>query len=153
MFYHRTIRAYRHLHLVFIVLMLLIIVSCVDRVKQEPARWTAYELDFTSSQDYSDPFWDVTVRAEFTAPSGSKHLVDAFWDGGRGWRLRFAPDEVGQWTWESNCSDTLNAGLHSRSGSFRCIPYTGDNPLYRYGPIKLSKNRRHMVHADGLPFF
>ncbi|UCH61617.1 MAG: DUF4038 domain-containing protein [Fidelibacterota bacterium] len=151
MVHHSTIRTYRHSPLA--VLVLLIIVSCVGRVAQEPARWTTCELDFTSSQDYDNPFWDVAVQAEFTAPSGSRHLVDAFWDDGRAWRVRFAPDEVGQWTWESSCSDTLNEGLHGHAGSFRCIPYTGENPLYRHGPIKLSKNRRHLVHADGTPFF
>lgn len=148
---HNAIRAFRYS--LFTVLMFLIVVGCVDQVEQSPTLWTAYELDFTGSQDYDNPFWDVAVRVELTAPSGSKHLVDAFWDGGRTWHLRFAPDEVGRWTWESNCSDTLNTGLHSRGGSFRCIPYTGDNPLYQHGPLKLSENRRHLVHADGTPFF
>ncbi len=151
MLYHSAIGECRHS--LFTVLMLLIAVGCVDRVKQAPSRWTVYELDLTSSQDYDNPFWDVAVRTKLTAPSGKKHLVDAFWDGGRTWRLRFAPDEVGRWSWESDCSDAANTGLHGRRDSFRCVPYTGDNPLYKHGPIKLSENRRYLVHADSTPFF
>jgi len=94
MLYHSAVGGCRHS--LFTVLMLLVAVGCMDRVKQAPSRWTVYELDLTSSQEYDNPFWDAAVRVELTAPSGKKHLVDAFWDGGRTWRLRFAPDEVGR---------------------------------------------------------
>jgi hypothetical protein len=59
--------------------------------------------------------------------------------------------------------------LTAVSGDFRCVPYSGDNPLYRFGPPRMSAGRRHLVHAgtspdgapaaaadggpDGLPFF
>ena len=40
-----------------------------------------------------------------------------------------------------------------RRGSFRCVEYTGQNSLLSKGPLKLSANRRYMVHSDGTPFF
>jgi hypothetical protein len=43
--------------------------------------------------------------------------------------------------------------LHGQTGSFRCVPYEGDNPLYRHGALRLSSDRRFFVHADGTPFF
>ena len=52
------------------------------------ARWTAYELTFTSEQERSDPFWDIDLRLELTSPSGRTVTLDGFWDGGRTWRVR-----------------------------------------------------------------
>lgn len=116
-------------------------------------RWTVYETRLESPRDYQNPFWDVTTTVCFTAPSGSEHRLEAFWDGGRAWRVRFAPEEEGKWTWRSECSVKSDRGLHGRRGSFQCVAYQGDNPLYLHGPLKLSKNRRYLVRADGTPFF
>ncbi len=33
------------------------------------------------------------------------------------------------------------------------VPYQGDNPLYRHGPIRVAADHRHFAHADGTPFF
>ncbi|MHC4432351.1 MAG: DUF5060 domain-containing protein, partial [Planctomycetota bacterium] len=76
-----------------------------------------------------------------------------FWDGGRRWRVRFSPDELGKWTYKTSCSDKSNAGLHSQSGSFQCRKYRGDLTLFKRGELRLSNNRRYFVHADGTPFF
>jgi len=115
--------------------------------------WTVLELVFQSQRAYANPLWDVSVKVHFLSPSGKQHTVDAFWDGEFTWRVRFCPEEVGEWKWRSECSDSANAGLHNRTGSFRCVPYEGDNPLYRHGLTRLSPDRRHFVHADGTPFF
>ena len=123
------------------------------------SQWTVFEAALESVCDYDNPFWDMTVQAHFTAPSGRQHSVDAFWDGARTWRVRFCPDEVGEWQWKadwdspSECSESGDVELHGQKGSFRCVPYTGDNPLYQHGPLRLSENRRYFVHADGTPFF
>lgn len=113
--------------------------------------FTVFEAELTSEMDYDSPLWDVTVEVIFTSPSGKRHVVEAFWDGGRTWRIRFSPDEVGEWKWETKYS-TDDRGLKGRSGSFRCVPYEGDNPLYKHGPIRLSDDRRRLVFSDGTPF-
>jgi hypothetical protein len=43
--------------------------------------------------------------------------------------------------------------LHDVSGTIEVTPYTGDNPLYKHGPLRVSKNRRYLEHHDGKPFF
>ena len=126
-------------------------VSGEERMAEVP-RWNVYEVRLESSRVYSNPFWDVTTTISFASPSGKEHRVEAFWDGGRTWRARFAPDEVGKWTWRSVCSNKSDHGLHGRKGSFKCVPYSGENPLYLHGPLRVSKNRRYLVHADGTPF-
>lgn len=117
------------------------------------AKHDVYEAEFESTRDYSNPATDVELTVEFTSPSGKVTSRWAFWDGGDVWRVRFSPDEVGGWTWESRCSDEKNRGLHGRRGSFKCVEYTGPNSLRAKGPLKLSANRRYLVHSDGTPFF
>jgi hypothetical protein len=128
----------------------------------EVAVWGVFETAFESETTYENPFWDVDVRVRFTGPEGQVKEVDAFWDGFTGegigsgvsrWGARFSPDAVGPWQWETSCSDSLNTGLHGQRGNFTCVPYVGQNPLYRYGPVRLSGDRRFFTWANGSPFF
>jgi hypothetical protein len=116
-------------------------------------RWCVFEQELTAGAAYGNPFWDVTVTVGFVSPSGRHSAVEAFWDGGSAWRVRFSPDEVGTWTWSARCSDAADAGLHGPSGRFECAACEGDNPLHRHGPIRVADGGRHLAHADGEPFF
>ncbi len=115
--------------------------------------WTRYEAQLTSSAKYENAVQDVQVSVEFTSPSGNKHSVQAFWDGGAIWKVRFSPDETGKWSYRSRSSNPDDKGLDNQSGEFQCAPYGGENPLYRHGAIRVSDNRRYLVRADGTPFF
>lgn len=48
------------------------------------------EIVFTATQDYRDPFHEVTVDALFETPEGCTLKVPAFWGGGRTWKVRYA---------------------------------------------------------------
>ena len=79
--------------------------------------------------------------------------MDGFWDGGRTWRVRFRPGEAGAWRYTTACSDASNAGLHGQAGTFQCTGEpAGESRFDRHGPLTMSANRRHLVHADGTPF-
>ena len=39
------------------------------------------------------------------------------------------------------------------TGKVEVVPYKGDNPLYRHGPVRVARDRRHFAYADGTPFF
>jgi hypothetical protein len=119
----------------------------------EIAQWAVFGTALESTGDYTNPFWDVTLQVHFVAPSGEHHVADGFWDGDHTWRVRFCPDETGEWQWTSACSDTSNTGLHAHRGGFCCVSYTGRNPLTQHGPLRLSGDRRTLTHADGEPFF
>ena len=116
-------------------------------------RWTAHELTFASERERPDPFWDVDLAIELTSPSGRLFAADAFWDGGRVWRARVRPDEIGDWRWRTAASDLDDTGLHRQSGEFTCIPYEGPNPVYRHGPVRVAADGHSLAHADGIPFF
>lgn len=120
---------------------------------RETAQWAVHEEVLTSSRQYQNPPADAATTVRLRSPTGREHRVDAFWDGGQTWRARLSPGEVGEWHWRSECANRDDRGLHGRSGSFACLPYDGENPLQRHGPIRVSNDGRHFVHADGTPFF
>jgi len=124
----------------------------VPRSGQIP-QWTVFEAQFTGSQRYENPLQDIGVTVEFSSPTGKVYSVDGFWDGGNTWRVRFSPDEPGQWSYRTHASREDAAGLDSQRGNFTCVPYAGSNPLHRHGAVRVSGNRRYLEHADGTPFF
>lgn len=116
-------------------------------------KWGQFDKPFTSSLNYANPIQQVDLKVHFQSPSGQTRTVDGFWDGGLTWRVRFAPDEVGRWTYATACSDTQNAGLHDLHGEFECGENFRQTPFDRHGPLRLSDNRRYLAHTDGTPFF
>jgi len=111
------------------------------------------ELELQSCKDHKNPDREIQVFAEFTSPSSIKTVVNAFWDGGRSWRVRFSPGEIGAWSWCTTCHGVSDEGLVRRDETFECVAYTGNNPIFVHGPLQLSASRRHIEYADGTPFF
>lgn len=111
------------------------------------------EFTFESAKPYQDPFNEITLDAVFTDPSGGKRRVPAFWAGGTTWRVRYASSIPGTHRFQTECSDTSNMGLHGARGAVTITPYTGQNPLFRHGAIRVADDSRHFAHADGTPFF
>ncbi|MBP5228009.1 MAG: DUF5060 domain-containing protein, partial [Kiritimatiellae bacterium] len=60
--------------------------------------WRATELAFESETDYDTTGADaVTFDAMFTHASGETVARPGFWDGGKTFRVRFAPTKPGRW--------------------------------------------------------
>ncbi len=112
-----------------------------------------FEWTFESEKFYKDPFNDVDVSVIFSEPDGSKKAIPAFWAGGNTWRVRYSSSKIGRHKFQVICSDPSNISLNGQQGELEVIPYEGDNPLFRHGPIKVSENKRHLEHTDGTPFF
>ncbi len=108
---------------------------------------------FTSEKIYNDPFNEVELVGVFRTPEGRELRVPAFWAGGQVWKVRYSSATVGLHTFRTECSDTTNRNLHAVTGRVEVVPYQGDNPLYRHGPIRVAADHRHFAHADGTPFF
>lgn len=117
------------------------------------SKWERFEQAFASSRVYTNPPQQAELRVTFTAPSGERHVVFGFWDGEQTWRVRFSPNQVGQWSYLTTCSDTTNTGLHGRSGAFVCTAARLTTRFDRHGPVRVSRDRRHLMHEDGTPFF
>src|SRR5206468_2500991 len=71
-------------------------------------KWERFEKTLESTVSYANPAQDASLQAEFVAPSGEKKRIYGFWDGANTWRIRFAPDQEGKWSYKTTCSDLKN---------------------------------------------
>jgi hypothetical protein len=141
------------LGLLFVCSMIGLFTQSSTAAEQKIANYSRFETLLQSSTAYADPVREAVLSVEFTSPSGKKLKVPGFWDGGRTWRVRFAPTEVGQWRFVSTCSDAKNTGLHNSKGSFTSTTPSGNTALAKHGPLTISRSDRNMIHADGTRFF
>ena len=122
--------------------------------KAETEKWVACEIEFESSKEYENPVYTVDTDVIFyNKSSGTALKVPAFWDGGLSWKVRFAPTEVGEWSFYTVCTDTANSGLHHRGGSVSCKEYSGNLDIYKHGFVKTEPGKNYFVYDDGTPFF
>jgi hypothetical protein len=115
-------------------------------------RWGRFETQFISSVIYPSPVHEVELTIVFRGPSGESIRAGAFWDGGNTWRVRFSPPVEGEWAYVTTCSNVDDLALHGRSGCFRCDPPAGNTCFQGHGPLRLSRDRHYLEHADGTPF-
>ena len=114
--------------------------------------WREVEITLTAERDYPNGYADVEMWAEFTHDNGAVLRRPAFWDGARGWKLRFAsPLDTGRWAWRSFCA-IEDAGLAGQAGEIVCAggPASGHR-FYQRGFWRMSPGRRNLAHADGTP--
>jgi hypothetical protein len=114
----------------------------------EVERWGVFEVALTgpplSGQPGDNPFDDVRLTGIFEC-GGRQVRVAGFYDGDATYRIRFSPDVLGPWRWRS---ESNVAPLDGRSGTFRCgLPRKGN-----HGPVQVSQDGFHFVHADGTPY-
>lgn len=114
-------------------------------------KWRAGILSFETIQVYENPFLDLSIQAVFIGPHGEKIHREAYWDGGRNYKVSFAPVSVGRWTYRLKAP--ADSGLDGVSGELECVPYSGEKAIYQHGFLKVSPDGRYLMYADGTPFF
>ncbi len=136
----------------FIYFIIFLFFSCVTYA-QTPI-WKKHEIQLSSSKIYNNPVYDVKdFKITFTAPSGRTRIVRGFWDGGTDWKIRFLPDEIGTWEWETWCSDKKNRGLHEKRGQFECVKNPESELIFKKGAIGHEAGKYYLSYNDGTPFF
>lgn len=116
-------------------------------------KWGRFEQSFRSSVAYANPVQDAALSVTFTSPLGETLKANGFWDGGKTWRVRFAPDQPGKWSFKTTFSDRTNSSLHNIAGEFLCTALTSKSRFDRHGPVQIARDRRHLEHRDWTPFF
>jgi hypothetical protein len=111
------------------------------------------EISFRAAKPHPEPFREVELDVVFTDPAGAKKTVPGFWAGGNQWKVRYASASLGMHRYRVQCSDAADSGLQGVEGQIEVQPYSGKNPLYRHGAIRVAADRRHFEQADGTPFF
>lgn len=108
------------------------------------ARWQMHEFTARGRAHVENPYRDAVLVGEFVSPSGRTNVIDGFHDGGDSWRLRFAPDEVGEWRYLLR-----GEGVEIlQRGKLQCAEARGHG-FIRAHP----ENPYAFAHADGTPFF
>lgn len=116
--------------------------SAAPSASASVARWDFIELPFTGPSA-GNPFVDVTLSATFRYKNRAL-TAGGFYDGGGAYKIRFMPDELGEWTWTTGSN---SPALDGKSGAFHCIaPGEGNR-----GPVSV-RDDYHFGYADGTPF-
>jgi hypothetical protein len=117
------------------------------QAQQEPVavKFGVYEQELLQAGTYSNPYRHVKADVELTSPTGIKKNIPMFWDGGRSWKFRFSPDEMGTWNWKCTSND---AGLNGKRGAF----VVGSSSNHG-GIIQHPDYPHHMTYQDGTPFW
>lgn len=119
--------------------------AAAEAARIDVPKWEMYEFALEGKAHVANPFTDAALVGEFVSPSGRTNVTDGFYDGGERWRLRFAPDEEGDWAYLLR-----GEGVEIlRRGVVRCIaPASGI-----HGFIRVDTNNPYaFAHADGTPF-
>ena len=105
-------------------------------------KWGIFELELKGPTD-GNPFVDVRFSAVFTDGTRT-HDVAGFYDGDGVYRVRFMPEAVGAWRYETKSN---RWELTGKLGTFNVTPATKGN----HGPVRVH-NTYHFAYADGTPF-
>ncbi|MHC4252878.1 MAG: DUF5060 domain-containing protein, partial [Planctomycetota bacterium] len=106
-------------------------------------RWDIFELELAGPSE-GNPFLDVELSARFT--QGERAFEpEGFYDGDGTYRVRFMPDEPGEWRYVTKSSADE---LDGKTGEFLCVPPSPAN----HGPVRVEKTW-HLAYADGTPYF
>ncbi|GBD93885.1 mannan endo-1,4-beta-mannosidase precursor [bacterium BMS3Abin05] len=125
----------------------------VDHVNaNEVGLYKKFEITLNVNAAYSNPYDpdEIDIRAVFTAPSGKQWPVFGFYDNFNSvskWKIRFAPNEAGEWRYYVTISDT------NGTGQSQVHRFTADSSVY-HGWIHTSpENLHYFIQDDGTPFY
>ncbi len=119
-------------------------ISCSQQKSiQTVEQWGVFQIDLAFTPT-GNPFTDTELNATFSKGENSIK-VPGFYDGDGIFRIRFSPNEQGEWSYktESNLST-----LSGKSGKFNCVPPGGNN----HGPLKIV-NTYYLKYSDETPFY
>jgi hypothetical protein len=106
-------------------------------------RFAIFELEMQGPSS-GNPFTGVQLSAEFRFQNRTL-FCEGFYDGEGIYKIRFMPDETGEWTYitKSNSKE-----LNGKKGRITCTPNSGNN----HGTVKV-RNIYDFGYADGTPFY
>ena len=105
-------------------------------------RWGVYEVTL-NGPPVDNAYVDIHLSARFRFRNRAVD-VDGFYDGDGVYRVRFMPDEIGEWTYTT----TSNAmALDGAYGKFTVIPPSPAN----HGPVRV-RYVTHFGYEDGTPY-
>jgi hypothetical protein len=109
--------------------------------------YRTFEVSIKNDKDYGNKFTDVELNCTYTSPTGKEGHFFGFFDGnattGNVWKLRFMPDELGEWTYAWSWSDGTPGG----KGSFISVSNGAGKGILR----AYEQNRRWFAYNGADP--
>ncbi len=99
------------------VLSVFLILHAAFSAEQKAGLWDRFEQSLSNHRQYSNPYQDVTLEATCISPKGKQTSFRGFYDGGNTWKIRFMPDQLGEWKYSARFSD----GSGEIHGTFECV--------------------------------
>ncbi|MEQ6122312.1 DUF5060 domain-containing protein [Reichenbachiella sp. MALMAid0571] len=84
---------------------------------KEVGIYELFELSILNDRQYGDAYKDVELVVHLRNPDGQILLHYGFFDGNGIWKVRFSPDQKGDWTYKAFFSDSSK----ETKGEFRCV--------------------------------
>ena len=122
-------------------------ITSVSRSADQVGKYAKLELTvgltaaFTNAYDPDE----IDLWGEFTSPSRKSWRVNGFYDGTQ-WKIRFAANETGNWTYIVKAKDASGSGQATPAG-FACVASTN------HGWITIAPNHRYLAYDDGTSFY
>jgi len=141
-------RPLNRLKIMIMVLAFTIIVAvpAINEAKADSKtveRWGIFELAVQGPSG-GNPFADVQFSGEFRQ-NERVFRPEGFYDGKGIYRIRFMPDEQGEWSYVTRSNRNE---LDGKKGQFTCVKPSPGN----HGPVRVHK-KWHLAYADGTAYF
>ena len=120
----------------------------IPHESKEIPQYGKFEIAIEADLKYNNPFSpsEADIELHIITPAGEEHIMPAFYDEQDGkplWKVRYAPMELGKYSYYAKLNQTQTDKL-----SFECV--SNDNN----GFIRLSpKDHRYFQFDSGKPFF
>jgi len=109
-------------------------------------RYGSFEQTFRwKSGGYANPWEQVTLTMTLTSPSNRQVTVGGFYNAPNTWKARFAPDELGNWSWQAAITD----GRATARSTGRFMVVQSESPGFVRSN---STNPYRWVFADGTSY-
>jgi hypothetical protein len=125
-----------------IILLLLLAPVLSLRAESTVEQWGVFEVALNGPTD-GNPFTDVKFSARFSQSTNSIE-ASGFYDGDGIYRVRFMPEQQGDWHYVTESS---SPELNGHTGSFTVTQPSPDN----HGPVHVAYTY-HFAYADGTPY-
>jgi hypothetical protein len=107
-------------------------------------RYGIYEVALAHTGTYANPWENVNITARFTAPTGRIDTISGFYYDANTWKVRFAPTDIGNWTWTIDFNNGESTVL---TGDLTCVASTRKGFLKRH-----PTNPFRIIYSDGSLF-
>jgi hypothetical protein len=124
-------------------IILLLLVSALSlRAESTVEKWGVFEVALSGPTN-GNPFIDVQFSARFSQGTNSIE-TEGFYDGNGIYRVRFMPEQQGEWHYATESS---SPELNGRTGTFSITQPSSGN----HGPVHVA-HIYHFAYADGTPY-